>query len=63
MDAKEIAHSIHGSGETWNSDKKKVESIVELEPFTNIRLIKRNCVRLVQEQSGNFNYYFCLLTV
>jgi hypothetical protein len=40
-----MSHSIHGSGERWSSLKKEVECISELEPFTNIRLMKRNCIR------------------
>ena len=39
--------SIHGSGEKWNSYNKEVDSISEIEPFTNIRLIKRNCIRYI----------------
>lgn len=42
--------SIYGGGECWSKIKKKVINRTELEPDTNIRLIRGNCIRVVAEQ-------------
>ena len=42
----EKSRSIHGHGERWNEAKNQVEHIGEIEPDTEIKLIRKNCLRL-----------------
>jgi hypothetical protein len=53
----ENSRSIHGHGETWNPQKNKVDNIGEIEPDTTIKLIRRNCLRLVVENEACLVYY------
>jgi len=47
----EKSRSIHGNGEKWNNKKNRVDNVIELEPDTSIKLIRRNCLRLVVEDN------------
>nr|QDF21452.1 bifunctional lysine-specific demethylase and histidyl-hydroxylase NO66-like protein isoform X1 [Brachionus koreanus] len=53
----EKSRSIHNHGEKWNSKKNRVENISEIEPDTSIKLIRRNCIRLVVEENSCFVYH------
>ena len=53
----EKSHSIHGHGETWNEEKNRVDKIAEFEPDTSVKLIRRNCLRLVVEGSNCLIFY------
>lgn len=50
-------HSIHGNGECWNEKLNQVTQIAEMEPDTAIKLIRKNCLRLVVEENSCFVYY------
>lgn len=53
----EKSRSIHNHGERWNSKKNKVENISEIEPDTSIKIIRRNCIRLVVEENSCYIYH------
>jgi lysine-specific demethylase/histidyl-hydroxylase NO66 len=53
----ERSRSIHGHGEKWNEEKNRVEDIAEMEPDTAIKLIRRNCLRLVVEEDSCLIYH------
>lgn len=45
MNKGENARSIHGHGENWNEETNQVEGISEIDPDTEIKLLRRNCIR------------------
>lgn len=47
--SKESARSVASGGEKWSSSKNRVVNRVELDPDTEIRLIRANCLRLVTD--------------
>jgi lysine-specific demethylase/histidyl-hydroxylase NO66 len=49
LSSKESARSVASGGEKWSSSKNRVVNRVELDPDTEIRLIRANCLRLVTE--------------
>ncbi|XP_045617936.1 ribosomal oxygenase 1 [Procambarus clarkii] len=51
--------SVYGGGERWCKKTKEVKNRVEIEPDTPIRLIRKNCLRVVAEEE-NVNVYHCL---
>lgn len=53
----EKMRSIHGNGEKWNVKKNRVDNVIELEPDTSIKLIRRNCLRLVVEDNACLVYH------
>lgn len=53
----EKARSIHGNGERWNEKKNRVDNVTEMEPDTAIKLIRKNCLRLVVEQDSCLIYH------
>jgi bifunctional lysine-specific demethylase and histidyl-hydroxylase NO66 len=53
----EKSRSIHGHGEKWNEQKNRVENIAEMEPDTAIKLIRKNCLRLVVEEDSCLIYH------
>ncbi|CAF0898292.1 unnamed protein product [Brachionus calyciflorus] len=53
----EKSRSIHDHGERWNSDNNRVENIAEIEPDTSIKIIRKNCLRLVVEEDSCFVYH------
>ncbi|XP_025103445.1 ribosomal oxygenase 1-like [Pomacea canaliculata] len=46
----EKACSVHGAGEYWSTQEGQVRGVVELEPDTEIRLIRGNILRIVSEE-------------
>lgn len=48
LTAEEQLTTIQEQGERWNSELNRVGSIVELEPDTRIRLLRRHCLRVVE---------------
>ena len=54
LSQKESARSVVTGGERWNASKSRVVNRVELDPDTEIRLIRAHCLRLVQDEpEGN----------
>jgi lysine-specific demethylase/histidyl-hydroxylase NO66 len=49
--------SIHGAGERWDPHQQRVRCTVEIEPDTDIKLIRRLSVRLVVEDDKVFVYH------
>lgn len=57
LNESEQSRSIHGNGEKWNDQKMRVENIVEIEPDTAVKLVRRNCMRLAVEGDACFIYH------
>jgi len=57
LELSEKARTVLGDGEKWNSNKNTVVNRVEIDPDTNIRLIRSTAVRLVTEEE-TVNVYF-----
>lgn len=53
----ERSRSIYGNGEKWNAKKMCVQNAGEIEPDTTIKLIRRNCMRLVVEGDACLIYH------
>merc|ERR1712202_91699 len=53
----EKARTVMGDGEKWNSSKNTVVNRVEIDPDTNIRLIRSTAVRLVTEEDSVLVYF------
>lgn len=53
----ELGRSIHGHGERWNEDRARVDCLAELEPDSEIKLIRRNCIRLMGDDKGCYFYH------
>ncbi len=53
----EKMRSIHGNGEKWSETKNRVDNVIELEPDTPIKLIRKNCLRLVVEENSCLVYH------
>ena len=49
LTAEEQLTTISEQGERWNSELNRVSNIVELEPDTRIRLLRRHCLRVVEQ--------------
>ena len=47
-------------GERWNSSKNRVVNRVEIDPDTEIRLIRAHCLRLVTEEDNQIRIYYCV---
>jgi hypothetical protein len=54
LTAEEQLTTIHEQGERWNSDLNRVSNVVELQPDTRVRLLRRHCLR-VAEQDDSIN--------
>jgi lysine-specific demethylase/histidyl-hydroxylase NO66 len=50
LEVGEKARTVLGDGEKWHSAKKTVVNRVEIDPDTNIRLVRATACRLVQEE-------------
>lgn len=46
----EKERSVSGDGERWDGQHQKVTGSIELEPETEIKIIRRGCLRLVSEE-------------
>ena len=57
LSQKESARSVVTGGERWNASKSRVVNRVELDPDTEIRLIRAHCLRLVSEESAIKIYF------
>ncbi|CAF0829461.1 unnamed protein product [Rotaria sordida] len=53
LTAEEQLTTIQEQGERWNSDLNRVSSVVELEPDTRIRLLRRHCLRVVEHDHND----------
>jgi hypothetical protein len=53
LTAEEQLTTIQEQGERWNSDFNRVSNVVELEPDTRIRLLRRHCLRVVEQDDNN----------
>jgi len=57
LELSEKARTVVGDGEKWNSSKNTVVNRVEIDPDTNIRLIRSTAVRLVTEEDSVHVYF------
>lgn len=53
----EKRRTVQADGERWNAKKMRVCNRVEIDPDTEIRLLRQHCVRLVVEADTVFLYY------
>jgi hypothetical protein len=53
LTAEEQLTTIQEQGERWNSDLNRVSNVVELEPDTRIRLLRRHCLRVVEDDNND----------
>ena len=51
LTAEEQLTTIHEQGERWNSTLNRVSNVVELQPDTHIRLLRRHCLRVAEQES------------
>merc|ERR1712150_45338 len=54
----ESERCVENGGEKWHTGKSKVVNRVEMEPDTTVRLIRGNCVRLVEDIDHSYKLYF-----
>ncbi|CAF2486897.1 unnamed protein product [Rotaria sp. Silwood2] len=52
LTAEEQLTTIQEQGERWNNDLNRVSNVVELEPDTRIRLLRRHCLRVVEHDNN-----------
>jgi len=57
LELSEKARTVLGDGEKWNSNKNTVVNRVEIDPDTNIRLIRSTAIRLVSEDDSVQVYF------
>ena len=50
--AEEQLTTIQEQGERWNSELNRVSNVVELQPDTRIRLLRRHCLRVVEQDEN-----------
>jgi bifunctional lysine-specific demethylase and histidyl-hydroxylase NO66 len=53
--AEEQLTTISEQGERWNHDLNRVTNIVELQPDSRIRLLRRHCLRVVEQDDNDNN--------
>ncbi|ELT93889.1 hypothetical protein CAPTEDRAFT_153587 [Capitella teleta] len=53
----ESACSIHGNGERWDDERQCIAGGVELQPDTEVKLIRQGCLRLVSENDSVSIYH------
>ncbi|TRY71937.1 hypothetical protein TCAL_11489 [Tigriopus californicus] len=49
---REVNRCVEGDGEKWSATKQTVVNRVEIDPQTEIRLLRANCMRLVTEEDA-----------
>jgi len=49
--------SLHGAGERWDGERMYVRGSVEIEPDTEIKLIRKGCIRMISEGEGVTIYH------
>ncbi|CAF1477233.1 unnamed protein product [Adineta steineri] len=52
LTAEEQLTTIQEQGERWNSDFNRVSNVVELEPDTRVRLLRRHCLRVAEQDTN-----------
>ncbi|CAF1469355.1 unnamed protein product [Rotaria magnacalcarata] len=55
LTAEEQLTTIQEQGERWNSDLNRVSNVVELQPDSRVRLLRRHCLRVVEQDNGGEN--------
>lgn len=60
LTSQEEARSVQGGGERWHATKARVVNRVEIDPDTQIRLIRANCLRLVVDDDNIIRIYYCV---
>ena len=53
----ELKRTVERDGERWNSGKSRVVNRVEIDPDTEVRLLRANCIRLVCEDEDKVRIY------
>lgn len=53
----EVNRTVQSGGERWNASKARAVNRVEIDPDTEIRLIRAHCLRLVSEESAIKIYF------
>ena len=51
LTAEEQLTTIHEQGERWNPTFNRVTNVVELQPDTRVRLLRRHCLRVVEQET------------
>ena len=57
LSARERIRTVEGDGERWNANKARVVNRVEIDPNTEVRLVRKRCLRLVAEEETVKAYY------
>ncbi|CAF1688601.1 unnamed protein product, partial [Adineta ricciae] len=52
LTAEEQLTTIQEQGERWNSEFNRVSNVVELQPDTRVRLLRRHCLRVVEQDNA-----------
>lgn len=60
LTSQESNRCVITGGERWNSSKNRVVNRVEIDPDTEIRLIRAHCLRLVTEEDNQIRIYYCV---
>jgi lysine-specific demethylase/histidyl-hydroxylase NO66 len=55
LTAEEQLTTIHEQGERWDSELNRVSNVVELQPDTRVRLLRRHCLRVVEQDNQEDN--------
>jgi hypothetical protein len=55
LTAEEKLTTIQEQGERWNSDLNRVSNVVELQPDTRVRLLRRHCLRVAEQDNNEDN--------
>jgi lysine-specific demethylase/histidyl-hydroxylase NO66 len=58
LTGQESARCVQAGGERWNVAKQRVVNRVEIDPETEIRLIRAHCLRLVVEEDTSIRIYY-----
>lgn len=53
LTAEEQLTTIQEQGERWNSTLNRVSNVVELQPDSRVRLLRRHCLRVVEQDTTN----------
>merc|ERR1711860_407049 len=60
LSSQESNRCVITGGERWNSSKNRVVNRVEIDPDTEIRMIRAQCLRLVTEEDNQIRIYYCV---
>lgn len=53
LTAEEQVTTIQEQGERWNRTLNRVSNVVELQPDTRVRLLRRHCLRVAEQDTNN----------